>query len=151
MLPLPPQRPGQPPSPADTPSGVHRRHEVDAGGHTAPPLLCLLRQAVLPLLRLCVDNNRYNAAAVPVPDGSRARDGQSTSEFTNIVPAPARGGRYSAVLYIHYCTVQLVTCGYQLMLCTAALLHCTVLIQCTVFGHTRSRRGPTLTVDSFHH
>ena len=100
MAPLSPQRPGQPPSPADTPSGVHRRDEVNARGHSAPPLQYLLRQAVLPLLRLCVDNNRYNAAAVPVPDGSRARDGQSTSEFTNIVPAPARGGRYSAVLYI---------------------------------------------------
>ena len=95
MSPLPPQRPGQPPSPADTPSRVHRRDEVDTGPHAA--LQCLQRYAVLPLLRLCVDNNRYSAAAVPVPDGSRARDGKSTFEFTNIVPAPARGGRYSAV------------------------------------------------------
>ena len=52
MAPLSPQRPGQPPSPADTPSGVHRRDEVNARGHSAPPLQYLLRQAVLPLLPL---------------------------------------------------------------------------------------------------
>ena len=43
MSPLPPQRPGQPPSPADTPSRVHRRDEVDTGPHTALLLFSVYR------------------------------------------------------------------------------------------------------------
>ena len=97
------------------------------GGYRAPyctaALQCLQRYAVLPLPRLCVDNNRYSAAAVPVADGSRARDGKSTFEFTNIVPAPARGGRYSAV----QCgTVQYSWSPVALSWCSVQQLYCTV-------------------------
>ena len=104
MSPLPPQRPGQPPSPADTPSRVHRRDEVDTGPHAALPLQCLQRYAVLPLLRLCgvwiiIDKMRRPCQWQMVAGLGMAKVRLSLQTLSRPQHVVAGTVRYSAVLY----------------------------------------------------